>query len=339
MKAAQITKERKIDIVQKPDSKIASENEALIRLTALGLCGSDLNTYRGMNPLVTYPRIPGHEIAGEIVQLGKKCSPHFKTGQRITVWPYSYCGTCTSCRKQKYNCCRHNQTLGVQRDGAAQEYLSISEEFLIDADNLSVELTALIEPLSVGWHAATRGRVTAKTRVAVFGCGLIGLGVIASCKQKGTQVIAIDIEDKKLEKAAQLGADYFINSAHENLMKRIDTITDGDGADVSIEAVGNPVTFRQAVDIVSYSGTVVYIGYAKDEVLYNSNDFVKKEIEILGSRNAAMEDFKNVKTMISQNVHLYTTLITQEYSLNETAEAFRFWTESPEDVTKILIRF
>jgi L-galactonate 5-dehydrogenase len=339
MKAAQIVNTGKVDILEIADPEIVKGNEVIIRLSALGLCGSDLNTYRGRNPLAAFPRIPGHEIAGEIVELGSECSSNFTKGQQVTVWPYTYCGSCTSCRKQKHHCCKYNQTYGVQRDGAAQEYLSVPEEFLIDSDNLSIELTALIEPMSVGWHAATRGAASTGSRVAVFGCGLIGLGVIAACKQMGSEVIAIDIEGKKLAKAAELGADYLINSAEEDLAGRIDTITGGNGSDISIEAVGNPVTFRQAVEIAAYSGRVVYIGYAKEEVTYNSNDFVKKEIEIFGSRNATMEDFKNVKNLVSKNPKICSSLITQEYPLAKTDEAFRFWSESPRDVTKILIRF
>lgn len=339
MKAAQISSKGVVEIVEKPDPVLNNENEIIVRIEALGLCGTDLHTYRGTSPLVTLPRIPGHEIAGEIVQLGKNGAGKYKVGQRVTVWPYSYCGQCPSCKKKKYNCCEHNQTLGVQRDGALQEYLSVPEKFLIEAGELDIQQTALIEPLSVGWHATTRGEVSTISAVAVFGCGLIGLGVITSALRKGAQVIAIDIEDAKLDTAVQLGASYTINPKKENLRKQVFEITDGRGADVSIEAVGNPVTYRSAVEITSYSGRVVYIGYAKDEVAFDTKDFVRKEIEIYGSRNAMVEDFANVKEMISEKGNEFSRLISQEFAFEDAPDAFRFWDERTAEVTKILINF
>ena len=177
MKAAQITSQYKVDLVQLDDIRSLSDDDVLIKINILGLCGSDLTTYRGMNPLVSFPRIPGHEIAGEIVNTGKNTPGNLIPHQKVTIWPYSFCGICPSCRQGKINCCRENKTYGVQRDGAAIEYLAVPAKFVIPVPELQDELISLIEPLSVGWHSTERGKVEEGSYTAVFGCGLIGLEI------------------------------------------------------------------------------------------------------------------------------------------------------------------
>lgn len=338
MKAAQITSQYKVDLVQLDDIRSLSDDDVLIKINILGLCGSDLTTYRGMNPLVSFPRIPGHEIAGEIVNTGKNTTGNLIPHQKVTIWPYSFCGICPSCRQGKINCCRENKTYGVQRDGAAIEYLAVPAKFVIPVPELQDELISLIEPLSVGWHSTERGKVEEGVYTAVFGCGLIGLGAIAAAAQKGAEVIAIDIDDEKLSRAESIGAKHTINIKSENLEHRINQITKNDGCSVVIEAVGAAVTFRNAVSIASYSGRVVYIGYTKEEVCYETKDFVRKEIEIYGSRNALLPEFNLVKSMIIKNPKVFKELITSEYDFLDAAKAFKYWHENTNKVTKIILR-
>ena len=336
MKAVRIIEPYKVEICDIPEPEIQPQ-EVLIRVKAVGLCGSDLATYRGLNPMVNYPRIPGHEVAGEIVNAGSDVPAEFETGATVTISPYTACGRCSACRIGRVNCCRYNQTMGVQRDGAATEYVAVPYTKVFRIDGFSYEPIACIEPLSVGWHAAERGEVTAGDIVLVFGCGVIGLGAVITAAYKGAEVIAVDIDDGKLEKAKKLGAKYIINSKTEDLDSKVNEITSGDGPSVVIEAVGLPETFVKAVEIVSFAGRVVYIGYAKKKVEYETKLFVSKELDIKGSRNAFDNEISAVIEMLSTGKVDVSQLITQRYTLEQAGVALDFWDKNPGEVTKIIV--
>ena len=338
MKAVKIIKPGVVKLVELNKPKVSVE-EILIKLKALGLCGSDLKTYQGQNQMVIYPRIPGHEIAGEIVQTGEEVPSEFQVGRLVTVSPYTSCGKCVACQQGRVNCCPYNQTLGVQRDGAAVEFITVPYSKVFLAGDLPEEQIACIEPLSVGWHATNRAQIRSEDIVLVFGCGMIGLGVIAASTYKGAKVIAVDVDDLKLKKAKALGAIYTVNSQKENLEKKIFHLTRGQGVNVVIEAVGLTETFKKAIDLVCFAGRVVYIGYAKALVEYDTNLFVKKELDIKGSRNALDSEIKEVIKMVASRKIKIENLITQNYLLENLEEAFRFWDKHTEKVTKIIIRF
>ncbi len=168
---------------------VPGPGEVLLRTRLVGMCGSDLNTFRGKNPMVTYPRIPGHEIAATIEATGSAVPPGLETGTNVTVSPYTSCGQCASCRRNRPNACQSNQTLGVQRDGAMANYFVAPWEKLYRAEGLSLRELSLVEPLSVGFHAAARGRITSTDTVLVFGCGTVGLGAISAAAFSGARVI------------------------------------------------------------------------------------------------------------------------------------------------------
>lgn len=336
MKAFYITGNESWEIkeIAKP---VPGSGEVLLKIRCVGLCGSDLNTYRGLNPMVSLPRIPGHEIAATIEAVGENVPAEWNVGKNVTVSPYTSCGKCSSCRIGRYNCCRDNQTLGVQRDGAMTEYIVASYEKLFTSDKLSIRELALVEPLTVGGHAVDRAQVAPGETVAVFGCGAIGLGAIANAAFKKARVIAIDIDDEKLAVAAAAGAEDTINSSRDDLHARLQELTDGDGPSVIIEAIGLPVTFRAAVEEVGFAGRVVYIGYAKKPVEYESKYFVQKELEIRGSRNATPDNFVQVIKMLEAGSFPVEKVITAEYSLFDSAKALSNWNSDPASFTKILI--
>jgi len=314
----------------------AAPGEVLLRIRRLGFCGSDLSTFRGGNPLVSYPRIPGHEIAAVIEAVTAGVPAEFTVGQAVTLMPYTTCGKCSSCRQKRFNACRHNQTLGVQQDGAFTDLITARWEKLIPAKSLDLQALALVEPLAVGFHAVSRGRVTASDIVLVFGCGMIGLGAIAAAGlHRGATVIAVDIEDSKLAVAKKAGATHTINSRTENLHERLQAYTDGHGPDVAIEAVGNPATFTAAVDEVCFAGRVVYIGYAKAPVSYETKYFVMKELDILGSRNSTPEDFRDVITLLESGRYPIADTVTRTVSFAEAGQALADWSANPGAITKI----
>src|SRR6476646_474637 len=167
------------------------------------MCGSDLNTFRGYNPLVTYPRIPGHEIAATVEAVGAGVPSEFRPGVDVTVSPYTNCGTCAACRRGRPNACQSNQTLGVQRDGGMTSYFVAPWRKLFSSGGLSLRELSVVEPLSVGFHACNRGRVTSSDTVLVLGCGTVGLGAIAAASFAGAKVIAADLDDAKLDLARE----------------------------------------------------------------------------------------------------------------------------------------
>jgi 2-desacetyl-2-hydroxyethyl bacteriochlorophyllide A dehydrogenase len=310
--------------------------EVLLQIKRLGYCGSDLNTFRGFNPLVTYPRIPGHEIGAVIVETTPGVPAEFKVGQGTTVVPYTTCGKCSSCRGGRVNACRTNQTLGVQRDGAFTEFITVPWQKLVRSEKLSLAEHALVEPLSVGFHAVERGRVTVADSVLVFGCGMIGLGAISGAALLcGARVIAVDVDDAKLALARKAGAAETVNSKTENLHEKLQALTDGDGPGVVIEAVGLPATFRAAVDEVSFAGRVVYIGYAKEPVSYETKFFVMKELDIMGSRNATAKNFSDVIQVLESGRYPVKETITRNVPFAEAGVALANWAADPSRVTKI----
>lgn len=335
MNALVITKAGETAYVERPRPEPAA-GEVLLQVKRLGYCGSDLNTFRGANPLVTYPRVPGHEIAGTIAAVTPGVPATFEVGMATTALPYTSCGTCPSCRSGRVNACRTNQTLGVQRDGAFTEFITVPWQKLVRSDRLSIEEHALVEPLSVGFHAVERGRVSASDTVLVFGCGMIGLGAISGAAlSRGARVIAVDVEDAKLDLARKAGAAETINSKSEDLHARVQALTNGDGPNVVIEAVGAPATFRAAVDEVAFAGRVVYIGYAKDAVSYETKYFVMKELDILGSRNATAENFQEVIRMLESGRYPVQETITRTVPFADAGKALAEWAAAPGRVTKL----
>lgn len=310
-----------------------SDEDILLKVRMVGFCGSDLNSFRGLNPLVSYPRIPGHEVCATVIDSNSNA---FCAGTDVVLNPYTSCGKCSACRRGRPNSCQFNQTLGVQRDGALKELIAMPQKKLYPAKLTPKEL-CLVEPLTVGFHAIARGRVTADDIVAIFGCGGVGLGAIAASSSCGATTISVDVDDKKLELARRAGAMHTINSSREQLHDRLMGLTDGRGPDVVVEAVGMPATFRVAVEEVAFTGRVVYIGYAKEPVTYETKLFVQKELDIVGSRNALPDDFQSVIRFLEEGKFPVEQVVSLVVPLEDAANALRSWSENPSRFTKILV--
>lgn len=301
----------------------------------VGLCGSDLNTFKGLNPLVELPRIPGHEIGGEIIEVGEGVSAAYAKGKRVIVLPYTNCGQCSSCRKGRLNACRYNKTLGVQQNGGLAEQIVLPAEKLILNDTLAPRHLALVEPLSVGFHAVERGRVQAGDTVAVLGCGMIGMGVLIGAVARGAKVIAIDPSAEKRELALKFGATHALPGG-EDVVAKVQEFTNDDGVDIAFEAVGLPITFTQAVDLAGFAGRVVYVGYSKSPVTYQTQFFNLKELDIMGSRNATLTDFQAVIAHLEKLGDEAALLISKVFPFEEAEQALPYW-DGDRNVLKIII--
>lgn len=316
---------------------VAEAGELLLEVQYVGLCGSDLNTFRGVNPLAVLPRIPGHEISGVVRAVGENVPAAYGLGASGIVIPYTACGACSACRVGRQNACKHNQTLGVQREGGMAAQLAVPYENFILNDSLSAAEMALVEPLSVGFHAVARGRVDATDTVLVLGAGMIGVGAILGAQARGARVLVAEVSEAKREVLASLGVEEMINPLTEDLTARVTELTQGHGADVVVEAVGLPETFRGAVDLACFGGRVVYVGYAKSEVSYETALFNLKELDILGSRNAQRADFEAVIACLEVQPQLANLLVSRVFSWGDADQALPYWEAHRQETFKVMI--
>lgn len=338
MKAIQISALRQMAVVNIPEEEMKPD-EVLLRLNFVGFCGSDLSTFLGKNPMVNMPVIPGHEVGAVIEKVGANVPEGLKPGMVVTVNPYTNCGKCASCRNSRVNACQHNETLGVQRNGAMRELIALPWEKVIPAGLLTPRTCALIEPMSVGFHAVSRAQVTDIDVVLVIGCGMVGMGAVVRSAQRGATVVAADIDDSKLELARRMGASYTINTKTEDVHARLLEMTSGFGPDVVIEAVGSSQTYQMAADEVAFTGRVICIGYAKTEVSFQTKYFVQKELDIRGSRNAQPSDFRAVIHYLERGTCPVDQLISRVVRPEEAAEAMQQWADNPGKTFRILVEF
>jgi threonine dehydrogenase-like Zn-dependent dehydrogenase len=332
MKALSLLGEGNVTITEIAEPQLLA-GDLLLKVEMVGLCGTDLNSFRGRNPLITYPRVLGHEIAATVLEGNATLA----AGTHVTVSPYFGCGKCPACRRGRPNACRYNETFGVQRDGAMTERIAVPAGKVYPS-RLPLKTLCLVEPLTVGFHACSRGRITKDDVVAVFGCGGVGLGAIAGAAFRGARTIAIDLDDAKLATAAKVGATDIIHSTREDVRERLRDITGGDGPDVVIEAIGLPETFRMAVEEVASTGRVVYIGYAKEPVAYETKLFVQKELDILGSRNALPGDFLEVMAMLDAGKFPVEDAVSAIVPLDEAPSILSQWSANPAAYTKIMVQ-
>ena len=349
MKAIQITHSQELNIIEMEKPQAPGRGEILLKLHYVGFCGSDINTFMGRNTMALNPVIPGHEVGAVIEAVGEDVPNELKPGMVVTCNPYTNCGKCASCRNQRVNACQHNETLGVQRNGAMKEYIVLPWEKVIPAGSLTPKVTALVEPMSVGFHAVSRAQVTDIDVVMVIGCGMVGMGAVVRAALRGATVIAADIDDEKLELAKKMGATYAVNTRTEDVHARLQELTEGFGPDVVIEAVGSVPTYQMAVGEVAFTGRVVCIGYAKSEVAFQTKYFVQKELDIRGSRNAQPSDFRaviryleGVRKLESENgsqESVVDSLISGEVEPEGALTAMQQWAENPGKVFRILVKF
>ncbi len=336
MKAFCIDEPGKYSFKEIPEP-VLKEGEVLLRVKKVGYCGSDLNTWRGLNPLVRYPRIPGHEISGVVEKTAPGVPGSIRVGDVVTAMPYTSCGKCWSCLSGRPNACKNNETLGVQREGALTEFVALPWEKIVDGKGLGLRELAIVEPLAIGIHAGKRCAPKEGEFMLVFGCGMIGIGAIAEGIRAGAKVIAVDVDDDKLGMVRAIGATHTVNSRKENLAERVAEITGGHGPAVVLEAIGLPETFVQAVDLVAYSGRVVFVGYAKAPVTFDTKYFILKEISIRGSRGSGRPDFEQAIGLLLSGAFPVDRLISAEFPFEDAGKAMERWHANPGVVSRMLV--
>jgi 2-desacetyl-2-hydroxyethyl bacteriochlorophyllide A dehydrogenase len=330
---------RQPHLFEMQESEIPSpkEGEALVKVLAVGVCGTDYHAFRGKQPYFTYPRILGHEIAGEIAEVSSGNTSDLRAGDRVTIMPYIACQTCIACRQGKSNACSKLQVLGVHADGAMQQYMSVPTEYIVKTEDMSLNQIAIIEPLSIGLHAVNRAVLEKGEFVLVIGAGPIGLAAMKFAKLAGAQVIAMDMNKDRLlfsERWAKVDAVIDASGDVEEALKRI---TKGDYPTAVIDATGNAQSMMSALGYAAHGGRVVYVSLVQADITFNDPMFHKKELTLLGSRAATLQEFEHVIACMKAGHIDADSFITHRAPFEQVIESFRTWMKPESGVIKALI--
>jgi len=331
---------RKIVVKDVPKPRVGPR-DLLMKVKAAGICGSDLEMARGNRPDVVPPRIPGHEVAGEVTEAGGQTT-RFQVGDRVVVEPIISCGTCRNCRVGRYNVCKELKFVGVHIDGAFAEYLAIPEQRAYKIpDHLSYEEAAVLEPTAVGVHIIKRAKVSLGDTVVILGAGPIGLQTGQAAKNRGAGYLMMtDVLDYRLEIAKKLAADLVINSAEEDLLQRVNEVTDGEGADVVIEAVGKSETILQTMDLVRVGGRILLAGLSVERFATDPPTFwmrqLLKEVTIETSRSYAAGNWDAAIKLVSRGAINCEALVTHRFPLDQASRAYEVADRKLENSMKVL---
>lgn len=337
MKAIEITKPYEINIIEKDVPK-PKGNEALLKVLCCGICGADVASFTGNQPFTTYPRIPGHEFSAQIVEIPDN-DRGFKAGDIVTCNPYFNCGECYACKRGIVNACHDNQTMGVQRDGSFQEYITMPVDRIIDGKGLKAEELALIEPFSISCHALSRAQINNCDNLLIMGAGPIGLFALIKAKAMGANVLIADMLESRLALAKEFGADMAVNVKDSDLHTVCDEFTDGCGFDVCVEACGAPETFLNCIDESAHGANIILIGNGKRKTTFVHSVILKKELNIFGSRNAFTKDFEELIDLVKSKKVNPLKMISGIYDIDNAKDAFDALSHNDGSLAKLLIKF
>ena len=326
--------EFKLKEVQKP---IPKENEALIRIKRVGICGTDLHAYNGKQPYFSYPRVLGHELSGVIEEINNnKCD--LKKGDRVAIIPYLECGECIACLYGKTNCCTNMNVLGVHSDGGMQEYLCVPYTHLIKNDNLSFEKLALTECFAIGAHSVRRANVLKDETVLVIGAGPIGLGIMQFAQIVGAKVIAMDIDKNRLNFAKnELNVYATVLAAKDDTEENIKKLTSNNYPTVIFDATGNPKSMMQGFTYLAHGGRYVLVSIVDADITFYDPEFHKRETTLMSSRNATKEDFEWVIKCMEEDKVILDPIITHRSNLNDMISSFPTWLDPKSGVIKAVV--
>ncbi|HEY6900534.1 MAG TPA: zinc-binding alcohol dehydrogenase family protein [Puia sp.] len=318
------------------DAPLAGPGQAIIKIRRIGICGTDLHAFEGTQPYFEYPRILGHELAGDLVDFDK--APGFVPGEAVTIIPYFNCGTCIACRKGKPNCCTTIKVCGVHIDGGMVEYLSVPSASLVHGNGLTHDQLALVEPLAIGQHAVRRAAVEPGEFVLVVGAGPIGLGTMEAARNAGGEVIAMDMNAARLKFCRdRIQVLHTINVGEGDVMEQLRHITRGDMPTVVIDATGSQKAINGAFQYMAHGARYVLVGLQKGEIQFSHPEFHKREGTLMSSRNATREDFDKVIASMKAGLIDPTTYITHRVGFDRVKDEFAGWLNPANGVIKAMV--
>lgn len=334
MKAIQVTKPGRLEIVEMDEPNLKRKNEVKIKMKAMGICGSDVHILHGENPFASYPRVIGHEVVGEIIEIGNSVT-RVEVGDKVVIEPIIACGSCYACKQNRPNVCEDIQVYGVHRDGGGCEVMVMPEHLVHRIHpNLKWSEAVLIEPFTIGAQAIYRGQVQKGDYVFIIGAGPIGLCCLKMAKQVGAHVAISDFNTERLAFAKQWGAEQVVSPNRAN--EEVFTWSRGMGANVVIDAVGLSQTVEQAIAVTSTAGRVVLLGFDTKVSQIRQVDITKKELTISGSR-LQTNQFPKVVDMFNSFQLNVEDLVSHEFELNDAKQAFQKIETAASNVRKIVI--
>jgi 2-desacetyl-2-hydroxyethyl bacteriochlorophyllide A dehydrogenase len=321
---------------QQAEKPALTSGNTILKIKRIGICGTDLHAYEGTQPFFSYPRILGHELAGEIIETDG--APGFEIGEAVTFIPYFNCGKCIACRNNKPNCCTSIKVSGVHIDGGMSEYLSVPSYSLVHGNDLGFDALALVEMLSIGAHGIRRANVEPNETVLIVGAGPIGLGTMEFARIAGANVIALDINDARLAFCREnLGVAHTINALTDNVIEKLSEITNGDMPTVIVDATGNLRAINTAFSYLAHGGRYVLVGLQKGDISFSHPEFHKREATLMSSRNATRADFEHVIHCMKSGFIDPTTYITHRVAFGEVKDQFEGWLDPANGVIKAMV--
>ncbi len=335
MKILVCTKPGELNYRQKEMPQL-QKGHAIIKIKRIGICGTDLHAYEGTQPFFEYPRILGHELAGELIEFDDAAG--FEKGETVSFIPYFNCSKCIACRNGLPNCCAAIQVCGVHVDGGLGEYLQVPSYALLHGEGLGFDELALVEPLAIGAHSIRRAGVTKDEFVLVVGAGPIGLGIAEFARIAGGNVIVMDINDNRLNFCtSKLKIAHSINPLLEDALEKLKTITNGDMPTVVIDATGNQKAIVNAFQYMSHGARYVLVGLQKGEINFSHPEFHKREATLMSSRNATREDFEHVIASMKKSLVQPENYITHRVKFGEVKDNFQSWLNPATGVIKAMV--
>lgn len=319
------------------EKPVLTAGNAIIKIKRIGICGTDLHAFEGTQPFFNYPRILGHELSGELVELDS--ADGFEIGEAVTFIPYFNCNKCIACRSGKSNCCTDIKVCGVHVDGGMVEYLSVPSTTLLHGEGLTYDELALVEPLAIGAHGVRRAGIKPGEFVLVMGAGPIGLGTMEFARIAGAKVIALDINESRLAFCKdKLKVDFTINASSGDVLEQLKEITNGDMPTVVIDATGNQKAINNAFQYMAHGARFVLIGLQKGDLSFSHPEFHKREATLMSSRNATIDDFELVIRSMKSGLVNPATYITHVVSFDEVKDAFGGWLDPKNGVIKAMVK-
>jgi threonine dehydrogenase-like Zn-dependent dehydrogenase len=330
-----------MEVVDVPEPGPAQRGCVVVRPEAIGICGSDFHYFRGDLGSVSdeelYPRIQGHEFSAIVEDVGPGCPPSLASGQRVAVWPVIACGGCHACRLGRGNACEQLALIGIHRDGALQQRVSIPAAHAFPVADTDARLSAFIEPMSIAVRTVVRGRVAAGERVLVLGAGPIGQAVAIAALDRGASVLLADRLSSRLERGSASGADLALLEPGDDLVARAREWGGGELPEVVVEATGAQEPMRAALEAVAQTGRVLVVGLSTHEVPLRIGSLPFRELDVLGVSTCSAEDFAEAVELVSRRRDAVEPLISHEYALEDAPAAIAFAIANPEQAMKVLV--
>ncbi|WP_111977371.1 zinc-binding alcohol dehydrogenase family protein [Algibacillus agarilyticus] len=317
------------------DKPFPKQGEVLVKIKAIGICGTDIHAFGGNQPYFQYPRVLGHELSGVIETLGE--GSNLKAGASVYIIPYLSCGQCAACRNEKPNCCSNIEVIGVHRDGGMAEYIVVPESAVVPTDGLDFKDMALIECLAIGAHAVRRAAITSNDTVLILGAGPIGIGALQFAQVAGARVIVSDVKEDKL---AFCREEYDVSgtvNALGDMKAELEQLTDGEFPSVIIDCSGNPKAMESAFYNLGHGGRIVFVSVVKASISFDDPEFHKRETTLLGSRNATKQDFEHVVACIRDGRVKGRSFVTHTGKFSNLIEDFTQWVKPESGVIKAVV--